>query len=500
MGTLFKPTSYRKGAAWAVAATFLWKLISFASALLMAALFGATYKTDVYFYLIMLIGFGLTFANRLNSTVLIPEALFLQQKDPAQAHRFVSMWFYLYLVCGILIVAGGIFIPVQLGCFFSRFQPQELQAEQLLLTLGFLLFALQLLTYYLQSVAEMYKLFGTAWLGVLNALCPFLWLLGAGREIGLIAMVYGFLSANVLQIVALLLLLKQETGKFFLPAWVHLPKRIKQNALSGQVLAVFEIINSLVPVYLISSMGAGMISALNYCRQLTDSPTEILTNRVVNISKIALTEDAAKQTEEKFNQTFLASNFILLFFLTPLVIFSCYFAKDIVSLFFERGNFTGKAVQDTVSFLRPFIFTVLLLAPAMIQGAAVAAMRKIKENFPFSVVSSLIFLSGVWFLVPRYGAFSFAYISVAGLVISALINGIFFRRYLPSVPFFKMYADTGVLILLNLISLIPAAWLRTKLPVLPYYWTIFVCGIVYVGILAVLYNNRKYWKRLTEGF
>ena len=58
---LFKPTSYRFGAALAVGATLVWKLISFANALLIAAYFGAGASTDVYFYLMMLMGFGVTF-------------------------------------------------------------------------------------------------------------------------------------------------------------------------------------------------------------------------------------------------------------------------------------------------------------------------------------------------------------------------------------------------------------------------------------------------------
>ncbi|MBO4675374.1 MAG: hypothetical protein J5601_04740, partial [Elusimicrobiaceae bacterium] len=81
MKALFAPTSYHKGAAIAVMATFTWKFISFLNALLLAFYFGATYKTDVYFYLVMLMGFGVAFMQRLNNTVLIPEAMFLQKEN-----------------------------------------------------------------------------------------------------------------------------------------------------------------------------------------------------------------------------------------------------------------------------------------------------------------------------------------------------------------------------------------------------------------------------------
>ena len=136
----------------------------------------------------------------------------------------------------------------------------------------------------------------------------------------------------------------------------------------------------------------------------------------------------------------------------------------------------------------------------MLQGAAVAAQRKIKENFPYSFVSSVLFLGGIWWIIPRYGAFSFAYISVAGLLLSAFINGLFFRRHLSAIPYLGMYGEMAKIMLLNGISLLPAAWVRTQLPVLPYYGTIFICGSMYVGALAILYKSQNYWKRLTAGF
>ena len=61
----------------AVGATLAWKIVSFANALLVALYFGADRATDVYFYLIMATGFGLTFLQRMNAAAVIPEAMTL---------------------------------------------------------------------------------------------------------------------------------------------------------------------------------------------------------------------------------------------------------------------------------------------------------------------------------------------------------------------------------------------------------------------------------------
>ena len=490
MNALFKPASYQTGAAWAVGATFVWKIISFANALLVAAIFGATLRSDIYFYLIMFIGIGLTFLQRLNNVVLIPEAMFLQEQNPQHAQRFLTMWLYSYAGLGLILVAVGIVWPVGMWEIFSRFDHAYLITQRTLLAAGFVLFALYILAYYLQAISEMYKFFGAAWLGILNAVFPFVFLLCFGRAIGLLSMVYGFIASNALQIIILAGVLKKQLNWSFKPAWTALGKRARHNALAGQTLAVMETINSWLPLFLISGIGAGLISALNYCRQLTDSPTEILTNRLTNVSKIALTELAAKNKQKAFNRTFLQTNFVLVFILAPLAVFTVYFAPEIVNLFFQRGEFDAQAATDTVRFLRPFIVTVLLLAPAMVQNAAVAAQRKIKENFPYAIISYVVFLAALLLFIPKYGAFMYAYLSLCGFFFGGYLNYLFFRKHLPFVSFIKMYEDLAKVTALNLAALVCAAAVANALPPLNSFCTILICGSIYIiGLLLASHES-----------
>ena len=159
MKTLFKPTSYKKGTVLAVGATFVWKAISFANALLLALYFGASRQTDIYFYLIILTGVGVAFLQRLNQTVLIPEAMFLSQQEQTTGKKFATMWLYIYIILGILIVLLGTIFPEQIWGILSRFGGQLLEQDKALLVWALWVFALQIITYYLTAVAEMYKFF-----------------------------------------------------------------------------------------------------------------------------------------------------------------------------------------------------------------------------------------------------------------------------------------------------------------------------------------------------
>ena len=149
MFSIFKTTSYKTGAALAVGATTFWKIFSFISSILVAAYFGANADTDVYFYLIMLMGFGVTFLQRINQTVLIPEAMFLAEEDPVESRRFLTLGFYVYLLVALSLCVLGLILPVQTTALFSRFEISLLQQEHLLLSASFFLFASHLLVYYL---------------------------------------------------------------------------------------------------------------------------------------------------------------------------------------------------------------------------------------------------------------------------------------------------------------------------------------------------------------
>ena len=485
MSALLKPTSYHKGAALAVAATFVWKLLSFVNALLIAALFGASYKTDIYFYAIMVVGFGVAFMQRLNATVLIPEAIFLNEKDETSATHFLTNWFFVYLVLGGLLAALGLFCPVQMGQLVSRFDSAALRAQHILVSAVFILFALQLLTYYLQAVAEMYRFFKTAWLGVLNALLPLICLLIYGRQLGLVSMVYGLIAANVLQLVVYLLMCKRILKWDFYPHSITFSTRMRQNALSGQTLAVLDIVNSLLPIYLMSGLQAGLISALNYCRQLTDTPTEIFTARVSNISKLQLASDHAQHKPENFNQHFLKTNHFLLVFLVPLVVFSCYFAPQIVEIFFERGSFNALDAKNTVLFLRPMLITLLLLSLGYMQNSVISATRTIKESFIYALSSGLFMTVSFAFGITYWGAFSYPYLLSAGLLVGFGFNYFLFKKHIPFVSYLAHLKAAVRLSFLGAVALLVPALTARILP--PDAWTqILICGILFVGIYGVL--------------
>ena len=490
---LFKPTSYRFGAALAVGATLVWKLISFANALLIAAYFGAGASTDVYFYLMMLMGFGVTFSQRMNQAVIIPEAMALNAKTPESGRGLLNLFFYLYVLGAVLLTAAGFFFPLPIADLFSRFEENLLTADKELLQAGFLLFAVQLPVNFLISVLEMHRRFTTTLLSPLNALLPLLFLISFGRNWGIISMVYGFFASNFIQLLVFLILLKKELSWHFLPQQVSLQKVFAKNLLSNQLIETANILSTVLPLYLLSGFSAGLVSALNYAKQLADSPTEILTFRVANISKIQLTESAAEEKWEKVNRDFLSAQHFLLFLLTPLALFSCFYATEIITLFFKRGQFSTLDVHNAASFLRPLMGIMWFLVLVSMQNNLVAAGRKLKESLPYALFCIGLFIVSVPLTMHIWGAFAYPYTQLACCVAGLLVNYFFFKRHFPRVAYVLSLKEASRVAAINILALFPVAIWAWFVPIKSVFFSLLGGGLLFLAGLFFWAKKSGDW-------
>ncbi len=484
MTNLFKPTSYRSGTMMGVGATAAWKLLSFANSLMLAAYFGACNETDLYFFLIIIMGVGVFFLYRLNTAVLIPQAMALDAQSPLGGRNLLNGFLYLYIGLAGLSALVGILIPVPLMQVFSRFDPSFLILQRSIITWGYVLFGLQVLTSYLISVLEMYKRFTAALLTPLNAALPLLFLIIGGKQYGIISMMYGFVIANLLQIIILGRVMKKELGWKLTRGEIFHSRKFCKNLISNQLIEAATLINGMLPVYLLSGFSTGIVSALNYAKQLSDSASEVFIARITNIAKIELTEHTTHEQTATFNRAFLRAHYGLAFLLTPLVVFSIFFAPDIVTIFFKRGAFTQLDVRQTVCFLRPLLITLLLTVPVLMQNNVVAAKRKLKEFMPYALASTGLCIVLTPFTLFYFGPFSLPYLLAGCTLVGLAINAVFFKRILPFDTFKPALLEMIHLLVLNMMAILPAVFYRWFLSGNNAWQALAIEGILFVGMLA----------------
>lgn len=494
MPNLFQPVSYRKGAAWAVGSTAAWKLCSFINGILIALYFGAHTQTDIYFYLIMICGMGVNLLQHINTAVFIPEAICADKRSPGSGMRLLNSVLFFYAGLGVICIAAGALYPQHIAGAISRFAAGELRQNTAMVTLVCTLFAFQIWASFLCNILEMRRLFGSAWLTPANALFPLLFLVAAAKSWGIICMVYGFLAANIMQCLVFLYLLKTRCEWKFAAGLEGFHSRLKKNLLTSQMLEIISLINTWLPVYLISGLGSGLVSALNYAKQLSDSPTEILTWRVCAVNKIELSEDAARKDDQSLNVHFLRTNRFLLFLLMPLAVFSCFYALDIIRLFFERGNFTMQAARQAAAFLQPLLGMMILFVPITMQNNLFSAQRKLKEAFPYLLVSNLIFTGAVIWGIKQWGAFAFPYVQIVCCLIGFAINKKIFDKYFTHIYYTRSLMDMARLAAINLVALVPAAACTCLCAFKTPFFTLLTGGIVFLVCLYALTRYSGDWQ------
>lgn len=470
----------------AVGSTGVWKFLSFINALLVAAYFGVTQETDVYFYLIILVGIFITLIQTVNTTAIIPQAMFLEQKKEGKGREVLNFFLIVYGAGTLLILLGGLFFPAELLAGCSRFTVEQLTAHTLLIRLSFVLFAFQLFSLYLTSILEIYHRFSASLLAPLNAIIPLAFLLLFGRKIGIVSMMYGFVCSYFIQVLLLAYTLKKELAWAFSFSPNVLTPRLKHNLTSTLIQALLNIACSWLPLYLLSGMGVGLVSALNYAKQLAETPTEILTQRVANVSKIQLTEHVAHRAWIQGNTNYLAVNHFLLFLLTPLAVFSCLYAPEIVVMFFKHGAFTLQDGIWAARFLRPLLFVMLFLGPSMLQTNVLSATRKWKDFLPYALINYLLLLIALPLTMFRWGGFAYPYTLLGCNIVGLLITYYFLRRFIPAWDGPSTLRQLGRILSVNIIALLPAAVYGWYFAGNNPWATVIIGGIIFVVTLGGL--------------
>ena len=204
------------------------------------------------------------------------------------------------------------------------------------------------------------------------------------------------------------------------------------------------------------------------------------------MSKIQLTRHIAKNHWDAFNTAYNATHHFLWFLLTPLAVFSVFYAPEIITIFFKRGAFSAADVREAAAFLRPLLVLVWLMAPVLMQNNVVAATRKLKEFLPYAISGILLFIALVPGAVAWGGAVAFVYAQAGCCVIGLAINAFFFKKYVPEFKLLPALKDGLRLVLYNVAALLPSALYAFYFSTSNAWINVFTGGGIFVILLLLI--------------
>ena len=207
--------------------------------------------------------------------------------------------------------------------------------------------------------------------------------------------------------------------------------------------------SSLFPLYLLSGFGSGIISVMNYGKNIADIPNTLVTSQFSNVSGIKLNEEVTRRDFAAMNETFLRTSKLLVFLLVPMGFFCFVFATPIVELFYKSRNFSDASVIDAALFLKLLAVTIFSMGINAMVTRLFIAIQAIKQAFFYQVILNTLLIIAIWLFTKYYGAFGYPVGVIAINIINLFGMYIICKKLLPQIEYTALMKYTAIIILLN---------------------------------------------------
>ena len=488
MGIL-KSESYKRGVAYSTGFNLLAKLVGFANSMVVAFYFGTQVKTDIYFYSIATISMLMGLVTSLDHSVLIPEAMRIrEQEGEKQSQIFFNFFLYIYLFIGLLCVSILYISPVGFFTFVSKFDVVALSNNVTQIYAVIPLCLLMLFVNFLIDIFASYRFFTLPMITALVNSCMSLVFIFFFHNVwDVTSMIVAQIFAYSFNIIWLLCLLKKKIHWQFGFARVRLRSLVWKNMGYSQLGNIFSLIGAYTPMYLLSGFSGGVITCLNYGRNIAELPRQLLINQFSIVSGIKLNELYATNDLENLNLFFLRTVKFMIFIMMPLSGLLFLFSEQIISFLYQRGNFSAESVTTSALFLRYLGLLLPLYAVDTMFARLNMAGQKIKSAFGYQILSNALTVLFAMFFISHVG-----FIGYPIALILCYLSGLFIvcyiiRKLYSSIEYVKVIRYFFCVLLVNL-GVVCIVHCFINIVTLPMLGEVVLGGCLY-GIILLLVNH-----------
>lgn len=484
--TLLRSESYKKGIIFSTGFNFVAKLITFSNSVIIAFYFGTQTNTDIYFYAIATISLLIGFTAALDHSVIIPESIRIrEQENEKKSQHFLTFFLYVYLAIGIAAIGILSINPVKIFLSISKFDEQSLMNNIELLYWIIPLCVLMLTTTYLADILASYKYFTLPMIAsVINSILSILFVILFHDILELRSIVLGITIGYLMNIALLLSIMFRQLHWNFEYNSISLVKRVLHDIGYAQAGNLTSLLASYIPLYLLSGFNAGIITALNYGRNVSEIPNQIISSQFSVVSGIKFNELCARKEFAKLNDAFLSTTKFLLFILVPISGLFFLFSEEIITLFFKRGCFNDESVKLTALFLKYMGLSLSYFAINTMISRLFMSAQKIKHSFWYQIIMSTIFVSIIYFFIKEWGIIGY----LSGILVYQVLV-VFSNLYLTNWGF-KMINYKSILkflcfmLVINVSIIIPIKIVKEILPS-NYFFIIGECLLYLILIFSI---------------
>ncbi len=484
---LIQSESYKKGVVLSVLFNIISKGILFLLTIIIARYFGSNIKTDIYFFVFATMILFSGFINSIDTAVLIPESMRIrEQEGDDKAAAFLNFFLVIYFFIGIAFLLLMYFFGTAVFGLISKFSEADILTYRNYFWIGSFFFIFHILTNYINSILTSLKYFSLPMIiGSIKSCVTIVCIFLLKEDYDVLSVFLGGLIAYAITLVFLLIVMKRSLNwKFSLkPALVK--KKTWSNIFYAQLGQLATVASSMFPLYLLSGFGSGIISVMNYGKNIADIPNTLVTAQFGNVSGIKLNEQVARNDHTGMNDTFVRTSKLLVFLLVPMGFFLFVFASPIVEIFYHSRNFSETAATESAVFLQLLGVSIFSMGVNTMVTRVFIAIQAIKQAFVYQVVLNILLIAAIWLCTIQYGAYGYPY----GIIIMNIVNylGMYFicKKLAAFIDYAAVLKHTVVVIAINAVI---SAGLYVVLPFIQTSLVIklLICFTAYFSILLFI--------------
>ncbi len=407
-----------------------------------AGVFGASVGTDIYFisseFAVNVAG---ALASALTTALVTVYIAVAAKEDRDRAGQLASKVLTLFLmIAACLLVLLDLFAP-QVGLalapkYDDPAQRAELSKYLRLFSVTFLFTAFQSIYAAVLNANDIFvpgKLYGV----VFNPIAIFC-ILVLGDRLGVLALVYAYYIANILQM--FLLYLRARKRFSFRPSLNFRDPHLRQVGYLALPILLSNIViqlNGVIDKAICSYLGVGMASDYTYAHTLEQFVTGTFTATITLVLLSRFADLAARGDNPGMDKLLRRAVTSMLLILAPVALIAILCSRDIVTLVYMRGKFTSEDVRATALALCGFSVGFPLVAFREIMIRVHFAYRKTKKPMVISTVSVALNMALSLILSRFFGVFG---VTVATSASAALATALLVRSVKAELPEYRFFS------------------------------------------------------------
>ena len=358
------------------------KLLGFARELTIAAFYGSSVETDAFFFTNGLVVSVFSIVTMGLGQAFTPLYIDVKSKiDQEAANKFTSKLIIILAFIGIVI---GLIISIFPNLFISLLA-SGLNNEARALSVKMLrIMAPSIVLYILFSIRKCilnanHKYMVTEASGIPYSISICLITVVLFEPLGAMALPIAAISGVALQFL-LVFVFSVKDYRFKITRFEKDENIKKYFLLLAPIVlgSVFDEANGLLRKSLASLMGEGAITNLNYCMTLTSLVNGVVITSISTVFFPHLIKNYTEGKKSDFITNIEKCTSIASITIIPLVVYMMMFSKQVVSIVFERGQFTADDTKIVASAFAVYIFGSILYAYRYIVRTAFYAVKDTK--------------------------------------------------------------------------------------------------------------------------